>query len=288
MTFQAHMILPDQPIEQEVRFRSGEFTLYGRLFVPSVIPDVVVILNPATGVAARFYHAFARWLAETKGYACLTYDYRGFGASDRGQKGRTRLSDWAVHDAEAARTFIEDRFKGSKIWVIGHSLGALALPFQQRLDRIDRVIGVASGMVHVSDHPLSYQWLARLFWFGHVPLIVKAMGRLPAWAGFGENLPGQVYWQWRKWCTKRSFFAEDFGRAMPMPDWNALTAPMKFVAIADDPMVPPAAVWRLMQCYPRSYKSQLVLRPEDYDLSKIGHIQVFSRQNQACWEAIVA
>jgi predicted alpha/beta hydrolase len=38
-----------------------------------------VIVNPATGVLARYYHRYARFLA-THGFNVLTYDYRGMGA----------------------------------------------------------------------------------------------------------------------------------------------------------------------------------------------------------------
>ena len=39
-----------------------------------------IIVNPATGVLARYYHRYARFLAEA-GFYVVTYDYRGIGAS---------------------------------------------------------------------------------------------------------------------------------------------------------------------------------------------------------------
>lgn len=39
-----------------------------------------VIINPATGVLARYYHRYARFLAR-HGFEVLTYDYRGIGQS---------------------------------------------------------------------------------------------------------------------------------------------------------------------------------------------------------------
>ncbi|MEL7025726.1 MAG: alpha/beta fold hydrolase [Pseudomonadota bacterium] len=288
MNFVNPDIVPVTCREEEVSFRSGEFVLAGRLFLPALPPKVIVVINSATGVPAPFYGAFARWLAESKGYACLTYDYRGFGASGNGQKGRMRFSDWAVYDAEAARAFAKSRFPDAKLWVIGHSVGALGLPFQDGLDDMDRVIAVASGFVHTSDHPWSYRPLASLFWYGHVPLIVAALGRLPAWAGLGADVPGPVYWQWRRWCTKRSGFAQEFGTSLPYPDWTGLKAPIKFVAVDDDPMVPPPVVWRLMQCHPRARKTQLLMKPADYGLNKIGHIHAFAARNKACWDDLIA
>lgn len=279
---------PANVSEEDVHFHSGEYLLHGRFFVPPLAPEKVVIINAATDVPAYFYHAFARWLAREKGYACLTYDYRGFGKSARDRDAKVLLSDWAVHDAQAARDFVRRRFRASKIWIIGHSVGAMGLPFQERLDEIERVICVASGMVHVRDHPYYYQPLARLFWFGHVPLVVAAFGRVPKWLGLGAELPGPVYWQWRRWCTQKSFFANDFGRALPMPDWTGLQAPVKFVAISDDAMVPPKAVWRLMQCFQGAWRTQLVLKPESNGLKHIGHIHAFAERNKACWEDVIA
>ncbi len=43
-------------------------------------PIGAVIVNPATGVLARYYHRYARFLAG-HGFDVLTYDYRGIGLS---------------------------------------------------------------------------------------------------------------------------------------------------------------------------------------------------------------
>ncbi|WP_312858583.1 hypothetical protein [Rhizobium sp. G21] len=55
----------------------------------------VVVVNCATGVQARFYHAYARFLAE-HGYHVLTYDYRGIGLSrpERLRGSGYRWRDW--------------------------------------------------------------------------------------------------------------------------------------------------------------------------------------------------
>ncbi|MEM8774452.1 MAG: alpha/beta fold hydrolase [Pseudomonadota bacterium] len=276
---------------REVSFPSGEHTLKGHLFLPSRDPSTIVILNGATGVKARFYESFAKWLASEKGVACLTYDYRHFGASSLEdiRTSKAIMSDWGVHDQEAARAFVAKTLPGLRVWVIGHSLGAMCLPFQRNLDEIDRVIAVTSGLVHVSDHPWPYQALARAFWYGPFPLATLLMGYMPGKKmRVGEDLPPGVYWQWRKWCTRREFYAGDFGRELPFPDWAGLKAPIKFVAAADDAITPPKTVWRLMQCYPSAPKTQLVLEPEAFGLQNIGHINVFAEKSKAVWEKIVS
>ncbi|MEM7599339.1 MAG: alpha/beta fold hydrolase [Pseudomonadota bacterium] len=283
--------VPDLFVAEDVTFFSGVHRLRGQVFRPGTRPKAVAVLHGATGVPARFYEAFARWLAQEKGIACLTYDYRDFGASLDQPLGASEaeMSDWGVHDQQAARDFVANAFPGTPLWVIGHSLGGFCLPFQRNLDQIDRVITVASGLVHVRDHPWPYQALARFFWFGPVPLITWVMGYMPGKAlRIGANIPAGVYWQWRRWCTRRDFFSPDFGGDLPFPDWAGVTARVKFVAISDDELTPPKTIWKAMQCYPSAAKTQITVTPSDAGVETLGHLNVFTEKARAAWEMIVA
>lgn len=71
----------EKPDVQRVAIRSGDHNLIGRIHRPRGTPTAIAVLNRALGVAAQFFGAFTTWLAQTKGIACLTYDYRDFGAS---------------------------------------------------------------------------------------------------------------------------------------------------------------------------------------------------------------
>ncbi|MCK4712621.1 MAG: alpha/beta fold hydrolase, partial [Marinosulfonomonas sp.] len=128
-----------------VEIPSGTFTLQGELLEPKNPPSTVVVLNSAAGISFGYYRKFAKWLAEEKGMACLIYDYRDFGQSRNGRmKGSvTSMSDWGIHDQQAAREWLYGQFPDAKVWIIGHSLGGMMLPFQTKTDRIDRVITVA-------------------------------------------------------------------------------------------------------------------------------------------------
>ncbi len=59
------------------------------------------------------------------------------------------------------------------------------------------------------------------------------------------------------------------------------------IAIADDDLVPPVAVWRARALYPEAMKAQMVLRPETFGLKSIGHIPVFHRRNAVLWPAML-
>lgn len=291
MTLQYRDFSTVHPATAAITFPAGGARLAGCLHRPQGMPKAAAVLHGATGVPQGFYQSFAAWLAAECGITCLTYDYRDFGASAAApvRRSRATLADWGLADQAAALRALRDLVPEVPIWVIGHSLGGAMLPYQRDLEEIARVIVVGAGCVHVSDHPWPYQALARLFWHGHGPLLTGLMGYLPGrFTGFGSDLPRGVYWQWRRWCLNHGYHLADAGRTLPLPDLRAVTAPVKFVAVADDPMVPEAAVWRLMQFFPEAVKRQLVLRPSDHGLKAIGHLGAFSRRNSRLWPAIIA
>ena len=271
-----------------VTFPAGETTLCGTLFLPAMPPRAALVLNPATGVPQGYYRHFARWLAAEQGIACLTYDYSGMGESAVGhvRESNATMLTWALVDQPAAREEMRRHLPDVPLWVLGHSLGAMLLPMQDGIDDIDRVIAVASGYVHHTDHPWPYQGLARLFWFGHGAWLTRLLGYLPGKRlGFGEDLPPGVYWQWRDWCTSKQFFWPELGNTIPHPAWTG--APVRLVSLADDVTIPPAVNWRLERSYGAEACTRVVLDPADFGLSSVGHIAGFARKNAALWPAFL-
>lgn len=282
-------IIPRPAAVENVKFRADRALLSGTFHRPKGIPKAAIVLHGATGVPHRYYRHFAGWLAE-QGYACLTYDYRDFGTSANGHLRRSKatMAEWGIKDQSAAQRLVEELAPDAPLWVIGHSLGGLMVPFQERASRISRLITIASGPVHLRDHPWPYRAVATAFWYGPGPLATRTMGYLPAKAlRMGPDLPAGVYWQWRRWCTSNGFYLGDVGRGLPVPDWKAFSGDMKVVAIEGDDLVPPVAVWRGMQNYPQALKRQLTVRPSDYGLGKVGHIGVFAYQNAAIWPSLI-
>ena len=274
---------------EEIRFPSGPTSLSGRLYLPVSAPDTVVVLNSATGVPQTDYQHFARWLAAEHGMPCLTYDYRDFGASLTGRlkNSTVTMADWALIDIPAARAEMRRRFPKARQWTIGHTLGGMFGPLQRDVELIDRTICVCSGLVTLSDHPWPYRGLAGVFWYGHAPLAVRMLGYLPGKAiGFGSDLPPQVYWQWRKWCTSPRSYLPEIGTSLPKADWSRANGPVDLFAFSDDQMVPPAAVWRLADLYGSEARRHLI-DPQELGLKSIGHIGAFARRNAAVWPRLI-
>lgn len=274
----------------EVSFPSGPARLSGSLFMPKGTPRAGVVINSATGVPHGYYRHFAEWLARERDCAVLTYDYRDFGASLAGplRGSRTTMADWVLTDMPAARDEMRRQVPGAPLWVIGHSVGAMAMPSQQGIEDVERMICVAAGLVWHRDHPWPYQALARAFWFGHVPLLVRVLGYLPGrLVGFGADLPAPVYWQWRRWCTHADSYRPEIGTILPSPDWKRSGAPVDLFSFADDATSPEISVRKLAAMYDGAEVRTRVVHPGDLGLDAIGHLSAFARRNMALWPELV-
>ncbi|TMV11786.1 alpha/beta hydrolase family protein [Arenibacterium halophilum] len=278
------------PTGQPICITASGATLSGMLYSPTSVPVAVIVLNGATGVPQRYYRNFARWLAEARNMACLTYDYRDFGASAQAhpRQSSATMQDWGMLDQVAARNEMRRRYPGVPLRVVGHSLGGMMAPLQDDHHDIEQVICVGSGLVWHRDHPWPYQALARAFWFGHVPALVRALGYLPGrFAGFGPDLPASVYWQWRQWCTSRRFFFPHLGTTLPAPQWQGATTRVSLLAMTDDPICTMPAMYRLRGLYGAARTSIKTIDPRDHGLAKVGHLGAFARANAALWPKLI-
>ena len=282
--------MQSEAMEQEVSFDAGSKRLRGTLFRPAGNPVAAVVLNSATGAPHGYYRHFARWLVTNRNMACLTYDYSDFGASatQHPRRSDATMADWALVDQPAARVAMRNLLPDVPIWVVGHSLGAMLMPLQDGIEDVQRMIGVASGLVHHTDHPWPYQMLARLFWFGHAPVLVWMLGYLPGRAiGFGSDLPAGVYWQWRRWCTTPDSYLPEMGQELPKADWTRSGAPVSLFAFSDDDTIPPKCVARLQEVYSTANTSCMTLKPSDFGLSNVGHLGAFARRSAALWPRLI-
>ena len=269
-----------------VQIPSGRHVLQGTLCsVPD--PRLLVVIHAATGVPAGFYLPFARWLSAQYRAMVLTYDYRGSGASGRPHRSDATMTDWGLHDATAARHWLVGQAPDLPLWVIGHSLGGMAMAFQPDTARIDRIITVAAGHGHVSDHPWPFQGFAWLLWYLVGPISTVLLGYLPGRRlGLGSNLPKGVFWQWRRWLLDRKSLPND--PALGGINRPGYTGPITLIALRDDVMMPPGAVWKMADWHPDAGIEQRLIDPADFGLRKIGHIHAFASRNAALWPRIVA
>lgn len=264
--------------------------LAGRLLLPDAEPAVAIVLHGATGVPRDYYARFARWVADTKQAAVLIYDYRDSGHSARGpvRAARATMGDWGVVDQNAALDFICHEFPDLPVEVIGHSLGGMFLPFHSQAGRVREMIAVGSGPAYWRRHPRGFLPQVLAFWFLAGPLLTRIMGYMPGrLLGMGTDLPANVYWQWRRWCTSRRFYRVDWGKTLPNPDPARVTCKVRLIGVLDDPMIPPPVVRDLAAFYPHADVRHQVIAPADAGVRAIGHLRVFSERCRAAWPLII-
>ena len=191
-------------------------TLGARLF-SHASPVAALAVHGATAVPQRFYEPFAQAMAEF-GFAVLTYDYRGIGASaDRPlADDPATMTDW-IDDAAAAHGWLADALPQLPLLAVGHSFGgqfAAILDDERPADALV-LVGAQSGYFGTFE-PIDRGklWLT---WRLGVPALTAAFGYLPAWAGLGEDLPSGVARQWARWCSSPDYMLSEHPEARASP-----------------------------------------------------------------------
>src|SRR4029077_13338174 len=114
-------------VRRPVSFFSARLRLDGDLYLPEDVPPgarlpAVIPCSGYSGLKDIHPARFARALVP-HGYACLAFDYRGFGASE-GERGRL-VPQEQVEDVRAAVSFLASvpEVDGDRIALLGWALG---------------------------------------------------------------------------------------------------------------------------------------------------------------------
>lgn len=246
-------------------------------------PIGTVIINPATGVLARYYHRYARFLAG-HGFEVLTYDYRGIGLSRparlRGCGHRWR--DWGEQDFEAALAFARHHGRTDTLLVVGHSIGGFLPGLAAGAHRIDRMLTVGAQYAWWGDYRARDRLALFLKWHLAMPALTLAFGYFPGRRlGWLEDLPAGVALEWSFRGPRFERSHPRAGRRQVLARMGAVTAPILAVALSDDELGTPHAIRRTLQYYTGSPRTAVLLSPRDYGMSAIGHFGLFHDRHAA-------
>lgn len=259
----------------------------------------VAVVSAATGVPQGFYRAFAQWLAR-RGYAVLTYDYRGIGASRRGPIGaeRAAMRDWGRLDMSAALAAAARRRQcadGSRLplLLVGHSFGGHGLGLARGVGEADAILTVASQLGDWRLWPGVHRWVSAFFFYALLPSVAHLFGHAPGWALGGGNampLPKRVALEWARWGRRPGFLYRD-------PSLQADLQLQHFAGtahlwnVSDDlTYAPPRAVDGLAALFVRAAAvDRRTLAPADVGLARLGHFGTFRRKPGArIWPRLLA
>jgi predicted alpha/beta hydrolase len=261
---------------------------------PAGSARAVAVISSAAGVPRGYYRAFAGWLA-SRGYAVLSYDYRGIGGSRRGalREDPASMRDWAVLDMSAALAAAEARREsaGLPLLLVGHSFGGNCIAFAEGVERADALLMVGSQIGEPRHYPGVHCAVAHTFFRAWLPTVLRLHGHAPGWAlGPGaEPLPAGVARQWARWGLTRGWAYADPQMA-PHRAAAAVFSPVHLWGLSDDlSYAPPRAIDALAAMYRNAVTERHTLTPRQVGVRRLGHFGAFRREPGALlWRRLLA
>ncbi len=243
-----------------------------------------LVIAGATAVPQQFYRRFAEH-ASARGFDTLTLDYRGIGLSAPAQLRGFRMDylDWGRLDLAAAVEAMSD--PDLPLVMVGHSYGGHAFGLLPNHRKVSAFRTFATGAGWHGWMPPAERVRVLFLWRLLGPLLTRWKGYLP-WSmlGMGEDLPIDVYRQWRHWCRFPRYFFDD--PALPdLPERFAqVTTPITAVNALDDLWAPPASRDAFMAGYRNAGWQGIDVDPHASGLGPIGHMGYFRPRARPLWD----
>jgi predicted alpha/beta hydrolase len=243
-----------------------------------------LVIAGATGVPQGFYRRFAEY-ASAQGFTTLTLDYRGIGLSKPVTlKGfRMNYLDWARQDIAAAVEAMAT--PEIPLFMVGHSYGGHAFGLLPNHQDVSRFYTFATGAGWHGWMPPLERIKVQLMWNIVGPILTRWKGYL-AWSklGMGEDLPFNVFYQWRRWSSYPRYFFEDPEMAGVSAQFAQVRTPIIAANALDDLWAPPKSRDAFMQAYSNSQVELLDIDPKIS--GHIGHMGYFRPAAKPLWEKV--
>jgi predicted alpha/beta hydrolase len=249
-----------------------------------------VVLSGATGVKKEFYMYFAQYLVQN-GYRVLLFDYRGIGESAPAElKGFVAyMHEWGTLDMNAALDYVVHEQNATNIIWIGHSVGAQMVGLLDNRKHIKKLLAISASTGYWGYFPFPYNCLAISLWLVIGPAVtaIKDYGAMKK-IGWGENLPKQVFYEWRRWCLSKQHFRYLLEEKMGQTEFTDFKAPIIAVHPADDYIANAKTVVKLLEFYPNSPQRIICVQPREIGERQIGHTGMFrKRLERKLWPMLV-
>ena len=255
-------------------------------FAPSGIPQGAVLIVPAMGALQSYYRPIAEWLAG-EGYIVGTFDYRGTGASrEGGLRGyKADILDWATLDCGAMLEALSAKAPGRPLYWIGHSLGGQILGFVPNLERVSKVVTVATGSGYWREVVTPLRYYALWLWYVVAPVSMALCGYFPgATLRKVGDLPKGVMQQWRRWCLDPEYAVGDGEQVRAK--YAAVRTPIVSLSFQDDEMMSARNTESIHGFYVNAPRRMKRIAPQEIGARRIGHFGFFRREfSDSLWRA---
>ncbi|MCW5628060.1 MAG: alpha/beta fold hydrolase [Rhodoferax sp.] len=243
-----------------------------------------LVVAGATGVPQGYYRRFAEY-ASARGYRTMTLDYRGIGLSaPPSLKGfRMDYLDWARQDLAAAVQAMAS--PDLPLVMVGHSYGGHAFGLLPNHDKVAAFYTFATGAGWHGWMPPGERLKVWMLWNLVGPLATRWKGYLP-WRSFGmgEDLPLDVYRQWRRWCQFPRYFFDDPQVRPLLSGFHAVRTPILAANALDDWWAQPRSRDAFMAGYRNAAWQALDIDPARAGLGPIGHMGYFRAHAAPLWD----
>lgn len=242
-----------------------------------------LVVGGATAVPQGFYKRFAEHAAR-RGFDVLTLDYRGIGQSAPSSLKGFRMDylDWGRLDLAAA---VEAMHQGGMpLYLVGHSYGGHALGLLPNPGAVDGAYTFATGAGWHGWMPPLERLRVLFMWRVLGPVWTRMNGYLP-WSrlGMGEDLPIDVYRQWRQWCRFPRYFFDDPEMQATTARFDEVRFPIVALNALDDAWAPPASRDAFMAGYRNAQVRSVTLDSRRAGLGAMGHMGYFRPKAQPLW-----
>lgn len=256
-------------------------------FTPAGETRAAVVIGPAMGVPAAFYHRFATFLAGS-GYAVTTFDYRGIGASLsaplRGHP--ATVTDWFSLDYPAAIAAARADAKDLPLYLLGHSLGGQIAGLLPDVSAISGIVSIACGSGYwrttAPGIRNKYPFLAYLIG----PVAMGVAGYFPGRRiGIFDDVPSGAMRQWTGWCKHPRYC---YGVEPDAPvRFARATFPVYTISFTDDEFMTAEATEAMLGCYTAAARRHTRVAPPEWGERRIGHMGFFRKEMAAHWPRAV-
>jgi predicted alpha/beta hydrolase len=265
------------------------FKLGATLFLPRGTRRRAALISSATAVPRKIYRGFAGYLAR-RGFAVLTFDYRGIGGS-RGMalEGYNKpkslvgfnatMTDWAMLDIASAVRWMRERYNTLPLTYVGHSFGGQTLGLLPNNNEMPRALLIAAqlGYWKLMASPERYRVYAMLNFVG--PPLTRLFGYAPGWTGIGEDLPKDAFLQWARWVNSPRYLFDD-PTVTGLANFPKYKGAMRAICMTDDPWATRPAVERLCAAYSSITPEILSVSPRELGVPRIGHLGFFRGEHR--------
>ncbi len=276
----------EQQLWDTFTFRADDgYELHGRWFEPSVEARGVVLIVPAMATTASYYTTFASWLRD-RGFAVMTFDYRGHGESLAGpmREVTNDLVRWA-YDARDALDHAHVRAEGLPVTWLGHSLGGQVLAFADHA-KADRAISVAAGTGYWKHNTASTRRKAPLLWKVIAPSAIAVAGYFPGKRlRILGDLPPNVMRQWGRWCMHEDYLLSELPEMRD--SFAAVDIPMASVSFTDDELMSATSISTLDGLYSGVDTTHMRYTPQQLGVGSMGHFGFFRHNQVDLWDELV-